>query len=244
VRVFSYVMVVDDGGAPNFEAPFTTLAVCKPRIRLSAQPGDLVIGFSGQPLSSEPNAVRWAGIVCERLPFADYWNDARFENKKPGIAGMPDNFYQPVRSELVQVENSFTPAWRGARIAEQNARAAGTNRNMPARANAAALSATGTSRDVRLRCPTWVRTAGQSGSACSLLEICEDSADMPDTSMPGRKGPTAASAGGRDEDHLRDGIGLCPTHFVPARFAGWLRWCDVVSAPLPTGALCLVGLRW
>ena len=105
MRVFSYVMVVDDGGAPNFEVPFTTLACCKPRIRLNARPGDLVVGFTGQPLSLEPHAVRWAGIVREQLSFAEYWNDSRFQNKKPGIADMPDNFYRPFGSELVQVEN-------------------------------------------------------------------------------------------------------------------------------------------
>ena len=105
MKVFSYVMTVDDGGAPNLDAPFTTLAVCKPRIRFSALPGDLVIGFSGQTLSAEPHAVRWAGIVRERLPFADYWNDPRFQSKKPGFAEMPDNIYRQLGSEMVQVPN-------------------------------------------------------------------------------------------------------------------------------------------
>jgi hypothetical protein len=105
MKVFSYVMVVDNGGAPNFDPPFTTLAVCKPRIRITADPDDLVIGFSGRPLSAEPHSVRWAGIVRERLSFADYWNDLRFANKKPGVAEMPDNFYRPDGVELVQIKN-------------------------------------------------------------------------------------------------------------------------------------------
>lgn len=106
MKVYRYVITVDDGGAPNFEPPFTTLAVCKPEIRRCAQAGNLVIGFAGRPLSSDPHAVRWAGVIGEQMPFADYWNDLRFQNKKPGFARMPDNIYQPTGSGLQQVPNA------------------------------------------------------------------------------------------------------------------------------------------
>jgi hypothetical protein len=106
MKVYSYVIVVDDGGAPNFEGPFTTLAICKPKIRLKAEPGDLVLAFTGRSLCSEPDAVRWAGVVAERLAFEDYWNDARFANKKPGAAKTkPDNIYYPQGLKMLQIEN-------------------------------------------------------------------------------------------------------------------------------------------
>jgi hypothetical protein len=105
VKVFAYIIVVDDGGAPNFEAPLATLALCKPKIRCHAQQGDLVIGFTGRKLGPEPHGVRWAGIVAERLTFAEYWRDARFARKKPGRAIMPDNIYCPRGSAHVQVGN-------------------------------------------------------------------------------------------------------------------------------------------
>lgn len=62
MRVHTYVIVVDSGAAPIYDTPCTTLAVCKPRIRRKANVGELV------------------------LAFADYWNDARFQTKKPDRA--------------------------------------------------------------------------------------------------------------------------------------------------------------
>jgi len=95
MRVFSYVIVRDRGGAPNLEPPLPTLAVCKPKIRLKANRDDLVLAFTGRSLGPEPHAVRWAGIVRERLTYDEYWNDPRFAAKKPGVAKHPDNLYRP-----------------------------------------------------------------------------------------------------------------------------------------------------
>ena len=123
MQVWSYVIVVDDGGAPNFERPATTLAICKPSIRRKAKVGDLVIAFTGQSLCWEPHAVRWAGIVAESLPFKDYWDDPRFQNKKPNVARTkPDNIYYPKGSELLQIKNekhgpkNVTTDLRGERV--------------------------------------------------------------------------------------------------------------------------------
>jgi hypothetical protein len=52
--VWSYVITVDGGGAPNFLPPATTLTLCKPKIRQRARRGDLVIAFNGQSLHPEP----------------------------------------------------------------------------------------------------------------------------------------------------------------------------------------------
>jgi hypothetical protein len=66
MRVWTYVIQVDGGGAPNFEAPSTTLTVCKPRIRKAARCGDLVLAFNGKTLNpTEPHSVRWAGS-CQK----------------------------------------------------------------------------------------------------------------------------------------------------------------------------------
>jgi hypothetical protein len=100
MNVWTYVIRVDKGGAPNLEAPSTTLTVCKPRIRKAAKCGDLVLAFNGKALNpAEPDSVRWAGVVSEVIPLKDYWNDSRFEGKKPGRprgpGESPDNIYRP-----------------------------------------------------------------------------------------------------------------------------------------------------
>jgi hypothetical protein len=93
--LYCYVIATDAGSAPNYDPPFTTLAICKPKIRTSAQLGDAVLAFTGADESREPHAVRWAGVVREKLSFADYWNDLRFVGKKPVKCERPDNIYQP-----------------------------------------------------------------------------------------------------------------------------------------------------
>lgn len=106
MRVHTYVIATDAGSAPNYDPPCTTLAVCKPRIRRKAHVGELVLAFAGQKENPrEPHTVVWAGIVAEKLSFADYWNDKRFARKKPDKSPTPDNFYRPVNDGLLWVDN-------------------------------------------------------------------------------------------------------------------------------------------
>jgi hypothetical protein len=112
--VWTYVITHDCGGAPNFEPPAITLTLCAPRVRRQAVPGNLVLAFngnvvrgvSGREVHPERHSVRWAGIVAEVIPLADYWNNPRFEGKKPGRSrGYPDNIYRSGNSGLEQVQN-------------------------------------------------------------------------------------------------------------------------------------------
>jgi hypothetical protein len=131
MRVHTYVIAVDAGSAPNYDPPFVTLTVCKPRIRKKANIDDCVLAFAGASVNpSDPHSVVWAGVVTEIIPLGEYWNDARFAGKKPGQTPVPDNFYRPSQDGLVQVPNQvhgpdsiptdiggknaliFDPAWR------------------------------------------------------------------------------------------------------------------------------------
>lgn len=106
VRIHTYVIATDAGSAPNYDPPFVTLAVCKPRIRRKASIGDLVMAFAGKQVNPmEPHSVVWAGIVAEKMSFADYWRDRRFAGKKPDRSSHPDNFYRPADGGLLWVEN-------------------------------------------------------------------------------------------------------------------------------------------
>ena len=78
VRVFSYVVANDGGFAPNPFHGVCTLACCKPKIRASAEVGDLVIG-----LTKRSERLVYMMLVSEALDFEDYWADPRFEVKKP-----------------------------------------------------------------------------------------------------------------------------------------------------------------
>lgn len=99
MKLWRYVLATDSGTAPNYLPPSLTLALCKPRIRKRAQPGDVVMAFAGRKLGSHPDSVVWAGVVTEALTFAQYWNDPRFSTKKARPPVVGDNIYEPHPAE-------------------------------------------------------------------------------------------------------------------------------------------------
>lgn len=97
----SYIVAYDSGFAPNPFNGYCTLATCKPDIRKNAEVGDWVVGTG-----SNRKGVRRGGFlvyamrVTETMPIAEYWNDPRFERKKPNLFGSyrmacGDNIYCP-----------------------------------------------------------------------------------------------------------------------------------------------------
>jgi len=100
-RVFSYVVRVDSGFAPNPFHRSCTLACCKPSIRRSAAVGDIIIG-----LSSGSERIVYAMCVAEVLTFAQYWGDERFRSKRPRRGAhrdaVGDNIYEPTKRGFKQ----------------------------------------------------------------------------------------------------------------------------------------------
>lgn len=92
MRVFSYKIVRDYGFAPNPFKGFCTLATCKPQVRERAQVGDIVIGCGSARLRMVGRAI-FAMRVQERLTFSEYWDDQRFQNKKPSFEGSLSQAY-------------------------------------------------------------------------------------------------------------------------------------------------------
>lgn len=97
-----YIVASDRGLAPNITGGFCTLAVCKPVVRHSAQPGDIIIGMSTARHGKD--RMIYSMTVGEKIPFADYFNDPRFAIKKPEVSGRSgDNFF--ARDELTGTYN-------------------------------------------------------------------------------------------------------------------------------------------
>ncbi len=77
-RIFLYRMMTDAGSAPNVAGDTCTLAICKPMIRRSAVPGDIIIGLrakSGEIGSLGPHAVDsvlYVMKVTGKKTFAEY----------------------------------------------------------------------------------------------------------------------------------------------------------------------------
>jgi hypothetical protein len=59
------------------------------------------LAFAGKQVNpTEPHSVVWAGVITEKMSFAEYWDDRRFAGKKPDRSEHPDNFYRPVDPTL------------------------------------------------------------------------------------------------------------------------------------------------
>lgn len=86
MRYFSYVVARDYGFAPNPFNGYCTLATCKPRIRHSAKVGDWVFGTGSSPAGLKENLI-YAMRVTEKMTFNEYWDDQRFQTKKPLMKG-------------------------------------------------------------------------------------------------------------------------------------------------------------
>ena len=113
MKIYSYIITRDYGFAPNPFYGYCTLATCKPRIRLSADIGDVIVGLgSGAKNSIYKNKLIYVMIVSKKITFDEYWDDQRFFSKRPQIHGSlkhmyGDNIYHtdPNTGQIIQ-ENS------------------------------------------------------------------------------------------------------------------------------------------
>lgn len=110
-RLYTYIVTVDSGLAPNPFSGWCTLAVCTPNHQgCAVTDGDWIAGFS--PKSNGYELI-YAMKVDERIHMNDYFNDPRFQSKKPVMSGgwkerCGDNLYwQDGKGQWVQLPNPF-----------------------------------------------------------------------------------------------------------------------------------------
>lgn len=109
MKGYSYVAPREFGFAPNPFWGYCTLATCKPRIRQGAVIGDWII-----VLGSKQNNLK-GHLIClmrvdEKLSYSAYWNDPRFQTKKPIMNGSlvqmhGDNIYHKSNATWIQAHS-------------------------------------------------------------------------------------------------------------------------------------------
>ena len=92
IKLYCYKVARDYGFAPNPFWGTCTLACCKPDIRRSAEVDDWVVG-GGSAQNKLRHRVIFAMRVTETMSFDKYWNDARFQSKKPVIDKSAKHFF-------------------------------------------------------------------------------------------------------------------------------------------------------
>jgi hypothetical protein len=96
MRTYLYKLTSDRGGAPCAlapaagEEPLLTLAICKPAIRRTAQPGDRILGITSHALAQSDGyplqSVIYAAVVAEGIDARDYFT--------PAYTARPDCIYE------------------------------------------------------------------------------------------------------------------------------------------------------
>jgi len=83
-KIYFYRMTTDNGGAPCIDDGLWSLAICKPRIRMGADPGDVVVGFAGNDIDPE-NGIIHTARVTKPLPDGEYYDDVQFHRRSDCI---------------------------------------------------------------------------------------------------------------------------------------------------------------
>lgn len=106
MKLYSYVIPRDYGFAPNPFHGYCTLATCKPITRRVARVNDWIAAFGPR---NRPTVEKLVCLmqVSETLTFDEYWNDPRFELKRPVFNKSTtrkygDNIYHHVNGVWVQ----------------------------------------------------------------------------------------------------------------------------------------------
>jgi hypothetical protein len=88
MNFYSYKLEHDYGLAPNPFGEYCTLAVCKGKIRANKNLSlkDWIIGTGSKALLAEHKLI-YVMQVDEIISFDEYWEDERFQYKKPVING-------------------------------------------------------------------------------------------------------------------------------------------------------------
>jgi len=114
LKIYSYVVRYDSGFAPNPFGKYCTLATCKPRIRKKIQTGDWVVG-TGSVENVGNDKIIYAMRIQEKLTFGQYWNDNRFQYKKPKWASdnpiekLGDNiYYKDKNNKFHQIQSKHS----------------------------------------------------------------------------------------------------------------------------------------
>ena len=83
-RVFIYKVRTDNGGAPAVYRGRLSLAICKPRIRATAEVGDWIVGIAGKSLHPD-SGLLYIAQVDEVLENGEYYRDRRFTRRPDAV---------------------------------------------------------------------------------------------------------------------------------------------------------------
>lgn len=95
-EIYVYKMIADNGGAPCVHGGLLSLAICKPKVRKTADLGALVFGFGGQRLGGR---LIFVARITDKPAVGDYY-------RNPDYHGRPDRIYRDVGGRPKRVKGA------------------------------------------------------------------------------------------------------------------------------------------
>lgn len=79
-KYYFYKLTHDNGGAPCVQNGLLSLAICKPKIRSTADIGDIILGFAANSLHSD-NRLLYVARVTKKLVAGDYFRVGAYRHR-------------------------------------------------------------------------------------------------------------------------------------------------------------------
>ena len=116
MKLYSYIIVSDDGYAPNPSDGICTLAYCMSTMRRTVQPGDYVVGLAGSEYRKRVGAdwpqypVIYAMRVTDVVSFAEFNHNEYYRQHRSSV---PNAKVQAAKTDRALISTDFI-YWGGA----------------------------------------------------------------------------------------------------------------------------------
>ena len=92
-KIYFYKLTNDGGGAPCVERGLLSLAICKPKIRVGAEPGSVIFGFTANSLDPA-NRLLYIAKVTDKARGGAYFRLRKYSGRRDCIYKMHDNEFE------------------------------------------------------------------------------------------------------------------------------------------------------
>jgi len=84
MKIYFYKLTADNGGAPCVQDGLLSLAICKPMIRSTGEPGDLIFGFAANSLHHD-NRLIYIARIGKKVHNGAYYRERRFAHRSDRV---------------------------------------------------------------------------------------------------------------------------------------------------------------
>ncbi len=92
-KIYFYKLSTDNGGAPCLKGGLLSLAICKPMIRTTSEPGDIIFGFAANSMHAD-NRLLYIAEITGKIEGGDYYRSDKYAKRDDCIYSWGDGRFQ------------------------------------------------------------------------------------------------------------------------------------------------------